>query len=122
MRFIAAALAALMLFACAPAYASQCVPLPAIGAQIQAAGITAADIFATEDVTFVDLYTKALGIGIPDGAQPVGLLLVRNGDRVLVSLVERDSADAGQGYCVRYTAVVPLAAHQAAFAAASRQA
>lgn len=116
MRFIVAALAAIML-AITPAAASQCVPLPAIGAQIQAAGITAADIFATEDVTFVNLYTKALGIPIPDGAQPVGLLLVRNGDRVLVSLVENES-----GYCVRYTAVVPLAAHQAAFAAASRQA
>ena len=116
MRFIVAAFAAIML-AIAPAAASQCVPLPVIGAQIQAAGITAADIFATEDVSFVDLYTKALGIGIPDDAQPVGLLLVRNGDRVLVSLVENQN-----GYCVRYTAVVPLAAHQAAFAAASRQA
>lgn len=116
MRFIAAALAAIML-AITPAAASQCVPLPAIGAQIQAAGITAADIFATEDVTFVNLYTKALGIPIPDGAQPVGLLLVRNGDRVLVSLVENEN-----GYCVRYTAIVPLAAHNAAFVAASRQA
>lgn len=121
MRSIAVALVAIML-AITPAAASQCVPLPAIGAQIQAAGITAADIFATEDVSFVDLYTKALGVGIPDDAEPVGLLLVRNGDRVLVSLVERDSADAGQGYCVRYTAIVPLAAHQAAFVAASRQA
>lgn len=116
MRFIAAALAAIML-AITPAAASQCVPLPAIGAQIQAAGITAADIFATEDVTFVNLYTKALGIPIPDGAQPVGLLLVRNGERVLVSLVESQ-----QGYCVRYTAIVPLAAHNAAFVAASQQA
>lgn len=116
MRFIVAAFAALML-AIAPAAAGQCVPLPSIGAQIQAAGITAADIFATEDVSFVDLYTKALGIPIPDGAAPVGLLLVRNGDRVLVSLVEQEN-----GYCVRYTAVVPLAAHNAAFAAASRQA
>lgn len=118
MRFIAAALAAIML-AITPAAASQCVPLPAIGAQIQAAGITAADIFATEDVTFVNLYTKALGIPIPDDAQPVGLLLVRNGDRVLVSLVENENEN---GYCVRYTAVVPLAAHNAAFVAASRQA
>ena len=116
MRFIAAALAAIML-AITPAAASQCLPLPVIGAQIQAAGITAADIFATEDVSFVDLYTKALGIGIPDDAAPVGLLLVRNGDRVLVSLVENEN-----GYCVRYTAIVPLAAHNAAFVAASRQA
>lgn len=116
MRFIVAAFAAIML-TIAPAAASQCVPLPAIGAQIQAAGIERGDIFATEDVSFVDLYTKALGIGIPDDAQPVGLLLVRNGDRVLVSLVENQD-----GYCVRYTAVVPLAAHNAAFAAASRQA
>lgn len=116
MRFIVAAFAVIML-AIAPAAASQCVPLPVIGAQIQASGLTAADIFATEDVSFVDLYTKALGIGIPDDAQPVGLLLVRNGDRVLVSLVENQD-----GYCVRYTAVVPLAAHNAAFAAASRQA
>jgi len=116
MRSIAVAVLAIML-AIAPAAASQCVPLPVIGAQIQAAGLTAADIFATEDVSFVDLYTKALGIPIPDGAQPVGLLLVRNGDRVLVSLVENEN-----GYCVRYTAIVPLAAHNAAFAAASRQA
>lgn len=116
MRFIVAAIAALML-AVAPAAASQCVPLPVIGAQIQAAGLAAADIFATEDVSFVDLYTKALGIPIPDDAAPVGLLLVRNGDRVLVSLAENQD-----GYCVRYTAVVPLAAHNAAFAAASRQA
>src|SRR5690606_18342638 len=116
MRFIVAAFAAIML-AIAPAAASQCVPLPVIVAQIQAAGIEGGDIFATEDVSFVDLYTKALGIGIPDDAQPVGLLLVRNGDRVLVSLVENQD-----GYCVRYTAVVPLAAHNAAFAAASRQA
>lgn len=116
MRFIVAALAAIML-AAAPAAAGQCVPLPVVGAKIQAAGITADNIFATEDVAFIDLYTKALGIGIPDDAAPVGLLLVRNGNRVLVSLVEQEN-----GYCVRYTAIVPLAAHNAAFVAASRQA
>lgn len=114
--FIMAAFAALMTFA-TPAMAAQCVPLAAIGAELQAASIPADALFATEDVSFINVYTKELGIGIPDGAQPVGLLLVNLGDRVLVSLVENEG-----GYCVRYTAVIPRGVHDGAFAIASRQA
>lgn len=116
MRFIVAAFAAIML-AVAPAAASQCVPLPSIGAQIQAAGIPPDNVYASEDVAFVDLYTKALGVPLPDGAAPVGILFVINGNAVFVGLVENRD-----GYCVAYNMTIPLAAHKAAFFAASRQA
>lgn len=101
----------------APSIAAECIPVPTYEAQIERAGFSPDDVYRTSDVGIVNEYTKALGFPIPDGAAPVGLIIVTAEDRALVLLVENEG-----GKCVRYSAVIPIGLHNSAFRTATRAA
>jgi len=117
MKAMLAAASAAFFALAAPASANECVPLAVIGANMQASGIPSNQIYASEDISFVDAYLKALGLPVPDRAQPVGILIVETGNIAIVGIVENEG-----GYCIRWGVQVPLSVHRRAFTAANRSA
>lgn len=111
-KLIAAALAAF--FLSSPAIASECIPIARFDAEIAQMNMPNVSVYRTDDLSFVNAYTKALGFSLPDNSAPVGMMVVTHQNRALVMLVENEG-----GKCIRYSATIPLQAHQAAFAAAT---
>lgn len=93
---------------CSPAMAQQCDPVPLVKGQLLALGVTEDQIEIVEDVAFVNAYTRALGVGIPDGSEPKGILLVRGNGVFRFGLIEA----AG---CIRFHMTVPNAHHSLAY-------
>lgn len=114
MRKLILAAAAALAFS-SPVFAQPaCVPLAVIGSEMRAAGITAENFLTTTEPTEISLYHKALGIEIPDGVEPVGMLVVVLQDRAIVGIVQ----DEG-GPCIRYAMTISLERHRVALAAAT---
>lgn len=114
MRKLILAAAAAIAFSSPVLAQPACVPLPVIGAEMRAAGITAENFLTTTEPTEISLYHKSLGIEIPDGVEPVGMLVVVLQDRAIVGLVQ----DEG-GACIRYAMTITLEKHRIALAAAT---
>ncbi|MFU0504101.1 hypothetical protein [Pseudaminobacter sp. NGMCC 1.201702] len=95
-----------------PAVAQQqCVPIAALVVEITNANIPADKVFVTRDVGIINAYVGKLGIGIPDGSQPIGLVTVELSDRVFIALVE-------PGDCIRHTGLMSIQRHRIALNAA----
>ncbi len=107
MRKLILAAAAAIAFS-SPVFAQPaCVPLPVIGAEMRAAGITAENFLTTTEPTEISLYHKALGIELPDGVEPVGMLVVVLQDRAIVGLVQ----DEGGMHSLRHDHLARAAPH-----------
>lgn len=94
-----------------PVLAQQCAPVPLIESQLLAMGVTPDQIEIINDVGFINDYTRALGVGIPDGSEPSGILFVRGNDVVRFGLIEK----AG---CIRYHMTIPASRHLLAYGTA----
>lgn len=75
-------------------------------------GIAPSEILVIDDVAFINDYTKAVGLGIPDGSSPKQIILITFDTKAYVGLVEPDG-------CVRYEAAIPSKLHIEALKAAT---
>ncbi len=92
--------------------ASACATLDMRLNEVKQLGIAQSEVLIITDVTFINDYTKASGLGIPEGSAPAKLLLVTFGAKAYVGLVEIDG-------CVRHEAAIPIGVHLKALKAAT---
>lgn len=96
----------------ARAEAPSCTTTDMLIDQAKKMGIAQSEILLVDDVSFINDYTKAIGLGIPDDSSPKQILLVTFATKAYVGLVEQDG-------CVRYQAAIPSKLHTEALKAAT---
>lgn len=75
-------------------------------------GISPSEILVIDDIAFMNDYTKAIGLGIPDDSSPKQIILITFDTKAYVGLVEQNG-------CIRYEAAVPSKLHVEALKAAT---
>jgi hypothetical protein len=90
-----------------------CSPLQEVAEQIKRTGLPQDKVTAKKDVAFTIAYLGALGIGVPNGSNPVGIVFVDFGDRVVFGIVEPE-------LCIKFANQVSPEKHKAALEAATK--
>ncbi|XHB99338.1 hypothetical protein ABWH97_13820 [Nitratireductor sp. ac15] len=93
----------------ASAQEHQCLPVEYINRALNDMGHTV--FFGKTEI--VRAYFAALGADLPDDSDPVAIFFTAMGGDLLVTLIEPE-------YCVRWSVVVPLKKHAAAWSIATR--
>lgn len=92
--------------------APACVTIESNRAEAAKLGVPGENIVVVDDVEFMNAYSIALGLPIPDDSAPKFMMFVAIQGKVYIGLVEPDG-------CIRYSKVISLVKHSMAFKAAT---
>ena len=104
--------AAFVAFSMPAVAAPVCATIESNRAEAATLGVPAENIVVVDDIMFINDYTKALGLPIPDDSQPQYMMFIALNGQVYIALVEPDG-------CIKYAKTIPLVKHSVAFKAAT---